>query len=404
MQVDADTVDAVNNTASGVIGGFSVFAILRKLIVTTTSLPDGVENEDYGTVTLTAVGGSGSYAWALTVGSDPLPTGLSLAANGDITGTPTVAGTSNFTVEVTSGTRTQRSSLLSITVRGVSVSVSPISATVELGQSQQFAATVVGTPNSSVTWSIDEGAGHGSVTAGGLFTAPGTLPSPATATVRATSVADDTKSATGSVTLSAGGGLSAEEKTLVGQLGRSGWNALLLSEEAIDGVVNGVFTASIANGGALTTTGTLTQAGDNSFSYSATPMDRFIVNYNTGVSLELFVTGFAGDLSSEGAFKSSHTDLTFRVTTGSALDLNLVSFASGSSYQRTISGRMGDNGAVLTVNLTHTGSVSGGIEDRTWLDAITGTASSDAGDVSVNASTEYRIVTFRQHGRTVEAL
>ena len=80
-----------------------------------TPLPDGVDDVDYGTASLTATGGTGAYAWALAAGSDPLPTGLALAASGDITGMPTAPGTSNFTVEVTSGAQTATQAL-SITV------------------------------------------------------------------------------------------------------------------------------------------------------------------------------------------------------------------------------------------------------------------------------------------------
>ena len=72
--------------------------------ITSTSLSNGFQNTGYSQ-TLTATGGDGSYSWALASGSGPLPTGLTLATTGDITGTPTVVGTSNFTVEVTSGTQ-----------------------------------------------------------------------------------------------------------------------------------------------------------------------------------------------------------------------------------------------------------------------------------------------------------
>lgn len=68
------------------------------LNITTTSLPNGVLNQAYN-ANLTASGGVQPYTWALTAGS--LPTGLTLNANGAITGTPTVLGTSSFTVQVT---------------------------------------------------------------------------------------------------------------------------------------------------------------------------------------------------------------------------------------------------------------------------------------------------------------
>ncbi|HEX9708503.1 MAG TPA: putative Ig domain-containing protein, partial [Candidatus Thermoplasmatota archaeon] len=67
--------------------------------VVTTALPDGSVGNAYS-ATLQAQKGDGTYAWALQSGS--LPAGLVLASNGTVTGVPTVAGTSNFTVQVQS--------------------------------------------------------------------------------------------------------------------------------------------------------------------------------------------------------------------------------------------------------------------------------------------------------------
>ena len=73
--------------------------IIGRLGVTTTRLPAGKANAPYR-VQLGLFGGTAPYAWSITSGS--LPHGLSLnASNGNITGTPTVEGTSNFTVHVT---------------------------------------------------------------------------------------------------------------------------------------------------------------------------------------------------------------------------------------------------------------------------------------------------------------
>jgi len=83
----------------------------------------------------------------------------------------------------------------------VIVSVSPATASVALGETQQFLAEVTGTANTTVTWAVDNGAAWGTIAAGGLYTAPGALPDPATATVRAASVADPSKSDTAIVTL-----------------------------------------------------------------------------------------------------------------------------------------------------------------------------------------------------------
>ena len=73
--------------------------------VLTTALADAVQNVAYSE-TLVATGGDGSYSWALATDSLPLPTGLILDEDGDITGTPTVVGASAFRVEVTSASRT----------------------------------------------------------------------------------------------------------------------------------------------------------------------------------------------------------------------------------------------------------------------------------------------------------
>ncbi len=58
------------------------------LDVTTKSLPNGQVGTAYS-ATLMATGGTAPYAWTLTSGT--LPAGLSLSANGAITGTPTAA-------------------------------------------------------------------------------------------------------------------------------------------------------------------------------------------------------------------------------------------------------------------------------------------------------------------------
>lgn len=82
-------------------------------------------------------------------------------------------------------------------VVGVSVTVNPATATVKVGVTQTFTASVAGSANTAVTWSVQE-AGGGTVSASGLYTAPAT---PGTYHVVATSAADPTRSATATVTV-----------------------------------------------------------------------------------------------------------------------------------------------------------------------------------------------------------
>ncbi len=87
----------------------------------------------------------------------------------------------------------------------VNVTLSPATASPFLGATQQFTATVMNSSNTSVTWSVNGVSGgnatQGTVDANGLFTAPPILPMPAIVTVRATSVADPSKSAASTVTV-----------------------------------------------------------------------------------------------------------------------------------------------------------------------------------------------------------
>ena len=67
-------------------------------------------------------------------------------------------------------------------------------------QTQQFTATVTGTTNTAVTWSISSGGTTDTISTTGLYTAPTSAPSGAV-TVKATSQADATKSNTATVNI-----------------------------------------------------------------------------------------------------------------------------------------------------------------------------------------------------------
>jgi hypothetical protein len=82
------------------------------LTITTTSLPDGQVGTFY-TRTLAASGGATPYTWSVSAGSPP--TGLSLTGN-VISGTPTVAETATFTVQVTDAVMATDTQSLSITI------------------------------------------------------------------------------------------------------------------------------------------------------------------------------------------------------------------------------------------------------------------------------------------------
>src|SRR5882762_2529540 len=94
------------------------------------------------------------------------------------------------------------------------VIVSPTSASIAPSSSIQISGTASGAVNQGVTWSVT-GAGCSGAACGTLsnitassvsYTAPAAVPSPATVTVKATSVADVSKSTTVSITVTAASG------------------------------------------------------------------------------------------------------------------------------------------------------------------------------------------------------
>ncbi|MCX7170528.1 MAG: CHRD domain-containing protein [Proteobacteria bacterium] len=101
-------------------------------IISTASLANGVVGSAYSQ-TLTATGGFTPYTWAVANGA--LPAGLSLSTAGVISGTPTAAGSSSFTVRVTdsataAATATQALSLTTaaapVTAVSFSTQIQPI--------------------------------------------------------------------------------------------------------------------------------------------------------------------------------------------------------------------------------------------------------------------------------------
>src|SRR5258708_6648742 len=89
-------------------------------------------------------------------------------------------------------------------ISSIGISVSPPTNLV-IGTSQQFTATVVNTSDTSVVWKVNGIVGGnatiGTITAGGVYTAPAVVPNPATVTITATSNADNTKVAGTTVTI-----------------------------------------------------------------------------------------------------------------------------------------------------------------------------------------------------------
>jgi hypothetical protein len=149
---------------------FSITVQLPPPSITTDSpLPTGTATIFYSQ-TLAATGGAPPYTWLVISGS--LPAGLTLSSTGVISGTPSAAGTSDFTVQVTDSVLRTGTKAFSITINPpplLITTTSPLpAATVGIAYSQTLSASG-GTPPYS--WSIMSGA----LPAGLTFSAAGVI-------------------------------------------------------------------------------------------------------------------------------------------------------------------------------------------------------------------------------------
>jgi hypothetical protein len=156
-------------------------------------------------------GGSTSFTASVTGSTD---TGVAWsvqegAAGGSVTASgvykaPAAEGT--YHVVATSKADATMLQVATVTVKGsvsaptVSVAIGPTSSAVDACQTVAFSATVSGVTNQGITWSVREGPSGGSITPAGVYTAPS---SPGTYHVVATSLADPTRMAEGSVAVAA---------------------------------------------------------------------------------------------------------------------------------------------------------------------------------------------------------
>lgn len=180
------------------------------LSITTLSLPAAGVGAPYS-ATLGATGGTPAYKWTVTAGS--LPAGLGVSSAGVLSGTPSTAGTSTFTVQVQdSSTPAQSQSVgLTLVVSPAAATANPLSVnSVVFGPGQvgrAYNATLSasgGTPG--YTWTITSG----SLPAGLTLLSNGTISgTPTTAeTSSFTVTASDsgspvqTKSTNGSISIS----------------------------------------------------------------------------------------------------------------------------------------------------------------------------------------------------------
>ena len=149
------TVRVVDRRGDTDTAALSIVVAPASLVITTAVLPNGTVGAQYSQ-TLAATGGSGGYQWSRTGGS--LPAGLSLSSGGAVTGSPTAAAVSSFTVRVTdSGGRTASKTLtITVDAPALTISTGAIVAGI-VGAPYSFTLAAAG-GRAPYTWRISDGA------------------------------------------------------------------------------------------------------------------------------------------------------------------------------------------------------------------------------------------------------
>jgi hypothetical protein len=125
------------------------------LSITTTSLPSGNVNTAYST-TVSATGGVAPYSWSVSSGA--LPTGISLASTGVVSGTSSVSGTFNVTLGVRDSQGTSTTANFSITITAAPALQITTTTLPNGTEGSPYDATVSATGGTPpYTWSISSG-------------------------------------------------------------------------------------------------------------------------------------------------------------------------------------------------------------------------------------------------------
>jgi len=189
--ISASAVVTVVHVGVAVAPSSATLAVLN-----TQSFAATVTNTQNTAVTWTVNGIAGGNA---TVGT--------ISSAGLYTAPAVIPSPATVTVTAVSAADPTQSGSASVTIAPISVSVTPVIATLPVLGSEAFLATVLYSANTAVTWQVNGipggNASIGTVSTSGDYTAPASVPSPATVTVTAVSVAQPSQSGSASVTVTA---------------------------------------------------------------------------------------------------------------------------------------------------------------------------------------------------------
>jgi len=346
-----------------------------KLVIITTTVPNGVVGTAYST-SLASTGGVGAVTWSVATGT--LPAGLTLSAVGAISGTPTTAGNSSFTVQAKDSGTPQQSvqQALSVTIyAGLTITTTSLP---NGTMNSSYSTTLTSAGGSgTVAWSISQGTLPTGLTLSGAGVISGT---PTTSglsnfTVSATDSSSPPQNKTQALSLTISPALSITTTSLpAGTVGTSYSQNIQTSGGTLPiswSVTTGSLPAGLAlagdSSGVGILSGTPTTTGSSTFTVTAKDSSAPQVSVNQQLTLAVNappLTITTTTLSNGTVNKAYSASLqasggtapyTWTVATGSTLPTWLTLGGSGTNW--TLSG-MPTTAAVATFSLAVTDSSS----------------------------------------------
>jgi len=284
------------------------------------------------------------------------------------------------------------------------VAVSPSTATVMVGYTQQFTAGVTGSTNTAVTWSVAGSPSNGTITTTGLYAAPPSVPNPATVTVTATSLADSSKFATATVAVQSGVSVQVLPSSVTLQVNGTqqfsakvtGMTSQTVTWTVLGGSANGTIMpsgfytapAAVPNPAQVTVQATSvadpTQSGAAIVTLTA-PLPSVIVNPNPAS-----VAAFATQQFSASVSNLSSTAVTWQVngTTGGSKQFGFISSAGlyvAPGAVPTKSNGQGDS-VTTTVMITAVSQVSSSVSGSSTVTVFPANQNLQAGAIALGSS------------------
>ena len=245
--------------------------------ITTTSLASGTVGTAYS-ATLQGSGGAGTLTWSIASGSS-LPAGLSVSGSGAISGTPTAAGTTNFTVKVTDASGGHEGPVsttqqLSLTIKPVQLAITTTALSNGVVGTAYSASLAATGGTGSISWSVTTGSlPAGLILSGSTISGNPTTAGTATFTITATDAGSPAQTANQSLSITVNPKLAVTTAILTNGVVGTAYSASLTSSGGVGTVTWTVATGTLPAGLSLSTagaiSGTPTTAGNSSFTVQA---------------------------------------------------------------------------------------------------------------------------------------